>query len=89
MLVNWLGDYTKLVKDKNTRLTNTLQNIKQLTPQNKQINYEWTMRLQDKRQQEVETYRTLIKEITEKLKEMEKEIDNYSELIDDVTEEYK
>jgi uncharacterized protein YydD (DUF2326 family) len=89
MLVNWLGDYTKLVKDKNTRLTNTLQNIKQLTSQNKQINYEWTMSLQDKRQQEVETYRTLIKEITEKLKEMEKEIDNYSELIDDVSEEYK
>jgi len=89
MFVNWLGDYTKLVKDKNTMLTNTLKNIKQLTKERKQINYEWTMSLQDKRQQEVETYRTLIKEITEKLKEMEKEIDNYSELIDDVAEEYK
>jgi hypothetical protein len=89
MFVNWLGDYTKLVKDKNTMLTNTLKNIKQLTSEQKQVNYEWTMSLQDKRQQEVETYRTLIKEITEKLKEMEKEIDNYSELIDDVAEEYK
>ena len=89
MFVNWLGDYTKLVKDKNTMLTNTLKNIKQLTKERKQINYEWTMSLQDKRQQEVETYRTLIKGITEKLKEMEKEIDNYSELIDDVSEEYK
>ena len=89
MFVNWLGDYTKLVKDKNTMLTNTLKNIKQLTKERKQINYEWTMSLQDKRQQEVEIYRTLIKDITEKLKEMEKEIDNYSELIDDVSEEYK
>ena len=89
MFVNWLGDYTKLVKDKNMRLTNTLKNIKQLTKERKQINYEWTMSLQDKRQQEVEYYRTLIKDITEKLKEMEKEIDNYSELIDDVSEEYK
>ena len=89
MFVNWLGDYTKLVKDKNTRLTNTLKNIKQLTNENKQTNYEWSMSLQDKRRQEVEYYRTLIKDITEKLKEMEKEIDNYSELIDVVAEEYK
>ena len=89
MFVNWLGDYTKLVKDKNTRLTNTLKNIKQLTKERKQINYEWSMSLQDKRRQEVEYYRTLIKDITEKLKEMEKEIDNYSELIDVVAEEYK
>ncbi len=89
MLVNWLEDCTKLINDKNRRLTNTLKNVKQLTKENKQINYEWTMRFQDKRQQEVETYRILIKDITEKLKEMEKAVDNYSVLIDEMSEEYK